>query len=277
MRVKGKTAACVWKIIAAVLAGVFVFWGLPQCEPAGVCEAREAEDEEKVEAFIKAYFKAYSEKDTASLEDYIQDEEDLEKELLGMEVLYECGFARYDHIETLVYPLSDKTHWIVVVSFDMVIEDLDDALPGLKTIFVGKNGDGDFYMETDEDAVQDLTEEAREIMLSDEVYDRSNEVQSRYNEILEDNPDAVDWVMKASDVQTKALSEAYEKKSRNGKEDYYLVKKGDCLWSIAENELGDGMYWGGIYEANQELIGEDPDLLYIGIKLQLPEVKGQSR
>ena len=47
------------------------------------------------------------------------------------------------------------------------------------------------------------------------------------------------------------------------------MKKGDCLWDIAETQLGDGMRWSGIYEANKALIGDDPDLLYVGIELEL--------
>lgn len=48
------------------------------------------------------------------------------------------------------------------------------------------------------------------------------------------------------------------------KTDAYVVREGDCLWSIAEEQLGDGMYWSGIYEANRELIEDDPNLLYVG-------------
>ena len=55
----------------------------------------------------------------------------------------------------------------------------------------------------------------------------------------------------------------------DGEEESYFVKKGDCLWSIAEQELGDGMYWTDIYEANRAVIGENPDLLYVGISLDL--------
>lgn len=49
----------------------------------------------------------------------------------------------------------------------------------------------------------------------------------------------------------------------------YVVRKGDCLWSIAEAELGDGMYWRGIYEANRSLIGDNPNLIYVGWELEI--------
>lgn len=39
--------------------------------------------------------------------------------------------------------------------------------------------------------------------------------------------------------------------------------------SIAEEQLGDGMYWSSIYEANRELIGDDPNLIYVGWELKI--------
>ena len=50
----------------------------------------------------------------------------------------------------------------------------------------------------------------------------------------------------------------------------YVVREGDCLWSIAEEEFGDGMYWSCIYEANRELIGDNPNLIYVGWELTNP-------
>ena len=60
-----------------------------------------------------------------------------------------------------------------------------------------------------------------------------------------------------------------DKETEDGKGDRYVVKKGDCLWSIAEKQLGDGMRWSGIYETNKAVIGEDPNLIYVGIELEL--------
>lgn len=49
----------------------------------------------------------------------------------------------------------------------------------------------------------------------------------------------------------------------------YVVREGDCLWSKAEEEFGDGMYWSCIYEANRELIGDNPNLIYVGWELEI--------
>jgi nucleoid-associated protein YgaU len=52
----------------------------------------------------------------------------------------------------------------------------------------------------------------------------------------------------------------------------YTVVSGDSLSSIAKAELGDSAHWKALYEANKELIGDDPNRLRIGQTLTLPKV-----
>ena len=63
----------------------------------------------------------------------------------------------------------------------------------------------------------------------------------------------------------------------------YIVQPGDCLWSIAGEVLAArgiadpssveiARLWPAIYEANQSLIGDNPNLIYPGQSLQIPEV-----
>lgn len=48
------------------------------------------------------------------------------------------------------------------------------------------------------------------------------------------------------------------------------VEEGDSLWSIAEEEYGDGSRWRRIYRANEGLVGPDPDRLEAGQVLTIP-------
>ena len=50
----------------------------------------------------------------------------------------------------------------------------------------------------------------------------------------------------------------------------YLVVSGDSLSKIAKREYGDAQQWPRIYEANRTLI-KDPDLIYPGQQLRIPE------
>jgi 5'-nucleotidase/UDP-sugar diphosphatase len=50
----------------------------------------------------------------------------------------------------------------------------------------------------------------------------------------------------------------------------YEVASGDTLLTIAEKQYGDATQWRRIYEANQDVIGSNPDALKIGMKLKIP-------
>jgi nucleoid-associated protein YgaU len=50
----------------------------------------------------------------------------------------------------------------------------------------------------------------------------------------------------------------------------YVVVSGDSLSKIAKREYGDAQKWPRIYEANRNLI-KDPDLIYPGQELRIPE------
>lgn len=50
----------------------------------------------------------------------------------------------------------------------------------------------------------------------------------------------------------------------------YKVVKGDCLWTIAKKFYGDGSKYKVIYDANKEVIGGNPNLIYPGQVLTIP-------
>ena len=50
----------------------------------------------------------------------------------------------------------------------------------------------------------------------------------------------------------------------------YTVKSGDSLWKIAATQLGDGSKWNSIYEANKSVIGANPNKIYPGQVLTIP-------
>ena len=49
----------------------------------------------------------------------------------------------------------------------------------------------------------------------------------------------------------------------------YVVKSGDCLWSIAQKAYGTGRQWTLIYQANKDTI-KNPSDLRIGQVLVIP-------
>ena len=52
----------------------------------------------------------------------------------------------------------------------------------------------------------------------------------------------------------------------------YTVQPGDSLFSIAQQAYGDGNQWQRIYDANKQVIGDDPNLIRPGEVLYIPEL-----
>lgn len=72
--------------------------------------------------------------------------------------------------------------------------------------------------------------------------------------------EATDGANALTDAPTDAASETVS----------YTIERGDCLWNIAKEHLGDGFKWQEIYELNQNVLGTNPDLIYPGTTIQLP-------
>ena len=49
----------------------------------------------------------------------------------------------------------------------------------------------------------------------------------------------------------------------------YVVKSGDCLWTIAQKAYGTGRQWNVIYQANKDAI-KNPNDLRVGQVLVIP-------
>lgn len=61
-----------------------------------------------------------------------------------------------------------------------------------------------------------------------------------------------------------------EKVKKVSEERFYMVKKGDTLYSIARRFYGDGKMWSVIWKANRGVVKE-PSRLAAGVRLRLPD------
>jgi len=59
----------------------------------------------------------------------------------------------------------------------------------------------------------------------------------------------------------------------------YVVRPGDCLWSIAERLVPDAdaavvdAAWRRVHHANRRIVGPDPDLILPGTTLRIPPLE----
>lgn len=111
------------------------------------------------------------------------------------------------------------------------------------------------------------------------VYDEKNEVSvAEKSENVTDKEDDTDKtaliqkndrdqdIDKGNDTDNK--EEAASDPGISG--DLYTVVQGDCLWNIAKARYGSGIDYIKIYEANRDVIGDNPDLIYPGTVFVLP-------
>lgn len=263
-----------------------------------VCEAKEtgtavtaqkksaaAAEEQEVIEFVTAYREAFSPEGIDTLADYVDDPEDsdFQRDLLRNQAMFKLGVTGWENIKVIAKPMSDGKHWVASVSSDLLTDNFDFGIPGLIVLLVEKDEKGDFKIMVDNSSeLSDaFLKEVREISLADEIVEHSNETAVAYNELLAEHPELVEWLestqMAVDEEVWKTLQEQspLEAKADAGEEkpgadkNSYTVKKGDCLWTIAEEQLGDGMRWSRLYENNKAVIGDNPDLLYVGITLQL--------
>lgn len=249
------------------------------------CEAKENNAEQEVIDFITSYYKAMSPEKIETLTDYVDDSECqmFHIDFLRTRAIFKYGVKGWKNIKVLVLPMSDGKHWLAAVSGDLIVEGFDVGIPGLNVELVCRNEKGELKvgLYNSCEYSDDFMEEVRELSLSDEIIELNNEIAMAYNDLITERPDFLEWAMETIEAIDKevgeilAQEEALSEKADSGEDkpdvqkDSYTVKKGDCLWDIAEEQLGNGMFWSGLYEQNKDVIGDDPDLLYVGITLQL--------
>lgn len=73
-----------------------------------------------------------------------------------------------------------------------------------------------------------------------------------------------------STTATIQKSRSTETSPAPGTAQIYTVVKGDCLWNIAKKFYGNGAKYTIIYNANKEVIGGNPNLIYPGQVLTIP-------
>lgn len=76
------------------------------------------------------------------------------------------------------------------------------------------------------------------------------------------------------DVSTKkaTISSSEERTDNTQTGQTYTVVSGDCLWNIAKKFYGEGAKYTIIYDANREVIGGNPNLIYPGQVLTIPTI-----
>ena len=79
----------------------------------------------------------------------------------------------------------------------------------------------------------------------------------------------MNFIIKDEEHEDDEVSLIQERQGEPETGNQYTVRKGDCLWSIAKKQLGNGSRWQEIYQLNQDKIS-NPNLIYPDQVLTMP-------
>lgn len=91
-----------------------------------------------------------------------------------------------------------------------------------------------------------------------------NEIYDMNKDVLGSNPDLI---RPGTTIQLPGTNELA---SQAGDVTKYIVKPGDNLWNISKDLMGGGDKWGQLYQANHDVIGANPRLIFPGQELNIP-------
>lgn len=221
---------------------------------------------EDVEEFVRSYYESKTVDRMADAWNMRGDDTIFDQAML--ESMADYGLQGFEVRTVLIYPLSEPGVWLSGTAYELVVEESEIKLPGFEMFLVQEQEDGRLLIFT-EDISHSLQDEVRQILNEQEIVALIEETDSEFSEILMKHPEVMEWMQDISYQASIRYGEAQlkEKKPEN---DLYMVQKGDCLWHIAEEQLGDGSRWTELYDANKAAIGDDPNLILIGMELRIP-------
>lgn len=144
----------------------------------------------EINNIIKTYYDAQASGDVetiASLNTYLNDIEKIR--------IQEMSKYIEDYPVLNVYTKSglDENTYVAYVYSEVKFTDVDQELPGLKTYYIGQDGDGQYFINdgTYDDTVRNYI---KEVTLQDDVVDLNNKVVVEYNDLLAEDDELNEYV-----------------------------------------------------------------------------------
>lgn len=267
----GKTAE--FRCLQGFLIGVLLCFLLGE----KVCaESSQNDRQAEAEEIVRLYYEARSEGDIQAI-NRLFGEEDQKRNIVIL-AGKECGVEEYTVLQMDVYPLGqDPDAWLFIVTYESRVKDIEAGLPGIESLEVYSAGES-LYLRGENASDDPYIEQIASITSKEEVIDQFAECNRQFTEVVMENERFWKWT---EELQEKMATMAEAPLAENAEEggdiqqeqaetQYYVVRKGDCLWRIAERQMGDGRRWQELYERNSKSIGENPNLILPGEKLEIP-------
>lgn len=144
----------------------------------------------EINNIIKTYYDAQASGDVetiASLNTYLNDIEKIRIQEMSKYI------EDYPVLNVYTKPGLDENTYVAYVYSEVKFTDVDQELPGLKTYYIGQDGDGQYFINdgTYDDTVRNYI---KEVTLQDDVVDLNNKVVVEYNDLLAEDDELNEYV-----------------------------------------------------------------------------------
>jgi len=139
---------------------------------------------------VKVYYDAQASGDidtVSSLNTYLNDIEKIRVEELSKYI------DNYTKLDVYTKPGLTENTYVAYVYSEVKFTDMEQELPGMQTYYIGRNADGDFFINdgTYDDTVWNYI---KEVTLQDDVVDLNNKVVVEYNELLASDEELSEFI-----------------------------------------------------------------------------------
>ncbi len=139
---------------------------------------------------VKVYYDAQASGDidtVSSLNTYLNDIEKIRVEELSKYI------DNYTKLDVYTKPGLTENTYVAYVYSEVKFSDMEQELPGMQTYYIGRNENGDFFINdgTYDDTVWNYI---KEVTLQDDVVDLNNKVVVEYNELLANDEELNEFI-----------------------------------------------------------------------------------
>lgn len=145
---------------------------------------------EEINQLVQTYYDAQASGDVAtisSLNTYLDDIELIRVEEMSKYI------ESYTDLNVYTKPGLSENTYVAYVYSEVKFTDAEEALPGLKTYYIGQDEEGQYFI-NDGSYDETVTNYIKEVTLQDDVVDLNNKVVVEYNDLLAENDELNEYV-----------------------------------------------------------------------------------
>ena len=122
----------------------------------------------------------------------------------------------YPTVEVYTKAGPKEDTYMVYVYTEVKFRDYDTAIPGLKTYYVCRNEDGEYYFNEDGEEDDDILNYIRELNLQDDCVDLNNKVAAAYNDMMADDEKLREFIIDLNAEIDKNVGETLAREEGSG-------------------------------------------------------------